>query len=117
MYEGGLTISIVGMALALLVVIGGTIRPVLPKTMEQHMGRQDITSAEDFAAWMQRMNLSITAAAEQLGRKRATLSRYLKGITDLPQSVAHHASIIEAARHGQPFPSRSYGRPGQAAAA
>jgi IS30 family transposase len=85
--------------------------------MEQHMARNDITSAEDFQAWMSRMNLSITAAAEQLGRKRATLSRYLKGITDLPQSVAHHAAIIEAARQGQPFPDRRCGRPGQAVAA
>jgi hypothetical protein len=85
--------------------------------MEQHMARHDITSAEDFQAWMRRMNLSITAAAEQLGRKRATLARYLNGITDLPQSVAHHATIIEAARQGQPFPSRRCARPGQAVAA
>jgi hypothetical protein len=56
------------------------------------------------------MNLSLTAAAEQLGRKRATIARYVNGITELPESVAHHAAIIEAARRGAPFPSRSCSR-------
>ncbi len=71
----------------------------------------DIRTAEDLAAWMKRMNLSLTAAAEQLGRKRATISRYVNGITDLPESVAHHAAIIEAARRGQPFAPRVGRRP------
>ena len=74
------------------------------------MARNDISTAEDLAAWMRRMNLSLTAAAEQLGRKRATIARYVNGITELPESVAHHASIIEAARRGQPFPARSCSR-------
>jgi transcriptional regulator with XRE-family HTH domain len=78
------------------------------------MALTDISNAEDLAAWMKRMNLSLTAAAEQLGRKRATISRYINGITDLPQSVAHHAAIIEAARRGQPFPNRDYSRRVQA---
>jgi predicted transcriptional regulator len=66
-----------------------------------------IRSPEDLADWMRRMNLSITGAAEQLGRKRATISRYVNGITALPESVAHHASVIEAARDGRPFQPRS----------
>jgi predicted transcriptional regulator len=66
-----------------------------------------IRSPEDLADWMRRMNLSISAAAEQLGRKRATISRYVNGITALPESVAHHAAVIEAARDGQPFQPRS----------
>jgi len=74
------------------------------------MALNDISNAEDLAAWMKRMNLSLTAAAEQLGRKRATIARYINGITDLPQSVAHHAAIIEAARRGQPFPNRNCSR-------
>jgi hypothetical protein len=74
---------------------------------EIKMALNDISNAEELAAWMKRMNLSLTAAAEQLGRKRATISRYVNGITELPQSVAHHAAVIEAARRGQPFPSRN----------
>ena len=63
----------------------------------------EIRTPEDLADWMRRMNLSLTAAAEQLGRKRATIARYVNGITALPESVAHHAAVIEAAREGQPF--------------
>ena len=70
------------------------------------MALNDIRTAEELSAWMKRMNLSLTSAAEQLGRKRATIARYVNGITDLPESVAHHAAIIEAARSGQPFESR-----------
>ncbi|GGF27629.1 hypothetical protein GCM10011611_37070 [Aliidongia dinghuensis] len=70
------------------------------------MSLNNIRTAEELAAWMKRMNLSLTSAAEQLGRKRATIARYVNGITDLPESVARHASIIEAARGGQPFESR-----------
>jgi hypothetical protein len=70
---------------------------------EINMALQPIRSPEDLAEWMRRMNLSLTAAAEQLGRKRATISRYVNGITALPESVAHHAAIIEAARQGEPF--------------
>jgi len=66
----------------------------------------DISTAEELAAWMKRMNLSLTAAAEQLGRKRATISRYIKGETSLPESVARHAAVIEAARSGRPFDAR-----------
>jgi predicted transcriptional regulator len=66
-----------------------------------------IRGPEDLADWMRRMNLSISAAAEQLGRKRATISRYVNGITALPESVAHHAAVIEAARDGQPFQPRN----------
>ncbi|HEV2674639.1 MAG TPA: hypothetical protein VGV37_08860 [Aliidongia sp.] len=70
------------------------------------MVRNDIRTAQELAAWMKRMNLSLTSAAEQLGRKRATIARYVNGITDLPESVARHAAVIEAARSGQPFESR-----------
>jgi hypothetical protein len=70
------------------------------------MALQPIRSPEDLAEWMRRMNLSLTAAAEHLGRKRATISRYVNGITALPESVAHHAAVIEAARQGVPFLSR-----------
>jgi transcriptional regulator with XRE-family HTH domain len=78
------------------------------------MALNEIENAEDLAAWMKRMNLSLTAAAEQLGRKRATIARYVNGITELPESVAHHAAIIEAARRGQPFPNRTFSRNVQA---
>lgn len=67
------------------------------------MSLAQIRTPEDLADWMRRMNLSLTAAAEQLGRKRATIARYVNGITALPESVAHHAAVIEAAREGQPF--------------
>jgi len=70
------------------------------------MALNNIRTAEELAAWMKRMNLSLTSAAEKLGRKRATIARYVNGITDLPESVARHASIIEAARNGQPFEGR-----------
>ncbi|HLZ68176.1 MAG TPA: hypothetical protein VKQ29_18275 [Aliidongia sp.] len=70
------------------------------------MALNDIRTAEELSAWMKRMNLSLTSAAEQLGRKRATIARYVNGITDLPESVARHAAVIEAARGGQPFESR-----------
>lgn len=69
-------------------------------------GLIEICSAEDLAAWMRRMNLSLTAAADQLGRKRATISRYIKGESEIPESICRHASIIEAARRGQPFVKR-----------
>ncbi|HTH96825.1 MAG TPA: helix-turn-helix domain-containing protein [Stellaceae bacterium] len=69
-------------------------------------GLVDIATAEELAAWMKRMNLSLTAAAEQLGRKRATIARYIKGETPLPESVARHAAVIEAARNGRPFDTR-----------
>ena len=69
-------------------------------------GLIEIASAEDLSAWMRRMNLSLTAAADQLGRKRATISRYIKGESDIPESICRHASIIEAARRGQPFVKR-----------
>ena len=81
------------------------------------MALADIANAEDLAAWMKRMNLTLTGAAEQLGRKRATIARYVNGITELPQAVAHHAAIIEAARRGQPFPTRGYSRRVQSEAA
>jgi IS30 family transposase len=69
-------------------------------------GLIEIASAEDLAAWMRRMNLSLTAAADQLGRKRATISRYIKGESDIPESICRHASVIEAARRGKPFRKR-----------
>jgi transcriptional regulator with XRE-family HTH domain len=69
-------------------------------------GLVDIATAEELAAWMKRMNLSLTAAAEQLGRKRATIARYIKGETALPESVARQAAVIEAARCGRPFDGR-----------
>lgn len=69
-------------------------------------GLIEISSADDLAAWMRRMNLSLTAAADQLGRKRATISRYIKGESEIPESICRHASIIEAARRGQPFVKR-----------
>ena len=81
------------------------------------MALNDIRTAEELSAWMKRMNLTLTAAAEQLGRKRATIARYVNGITELPQSVAHHAAIIEAARCGQPFPRRTCSRGAQTSAA
>lgn len=70
------------------------------------MALNDIRTAEELSAWMKRMNLSLTSAAEQLGRKRATIARYVNGITDLPESVARHAAVIEASRSGQPFENR-----------
>ena len=69
-------------------------------------GLIEIASAEDLAAWMRRMNLSLTAAADQLGRKRATISRYIKGESELPESICRHAAVIEAARRGRPFMKR-----------
>jgi DNA-binding CsgD family transcriptional regulator len=75
------------------------------------MAIAQIDTAEDLAAWMERMNLSLTAAAIQLGRKRATISGYINGLTEMPQSVGRHAAIIEAARHGRPFPGRPIPRP------
>jgi transcriptional regulator with XRE-family HTH domain len=78
------------------------------------MALNHIRTAEELAAWMKRMNLSLTSAAEQLGRKRATIARYVNGITDLPESVARHASVIEAARGGQPFEGRMVRRPERA---
>ena len=77
----------------------------------------DIADGEGLAAWMKRMNLSLTAAAEQLGRKRATIARYVNGITDLPESVARHAAVIEASRSGQPFENRMARRSGRSAMA
>jgi len=79
------------------------------------MTLNEIRTAEDLALWMRRMNLSLTAAAEQLGRKRATIARYVNGVTALPESVARHAAVIEAARCGQPFQTRAYRRVGTAA--
>jgi len=70
-----------------------------------------IETAEDLAAWMKRMNLTLTAAATQLGRKRATISGYINGLTEMPQSIGRHAAIIEASRRGQPFPGRPAVRP------
>lgn len=63
----------------------------------------EISSPEELAAWMRRMNLTLTAAAEHLGRKRATIARYVKGETELPESIARQAAVIEAARRGRPF--------------
>ena len=79
------------------------------------MALNDIRTAEELSAWMKRMNLSLTSAAEQLGRKRATIARYVNGITDLPESVARHAAVIEAARSGQPFERRMARRPNRPA--
>ncbi len=75
------------------------------------MAIAQIETAEDLAAWMKRMNLTLTAAATQLGRKRATISGYINGLTEMPQSVGRHAAIIEASRRGQPFPGRPAVRP------
>jgi hypothetical protein len=72
-------------------------------------GLVEISTADELAAWMKRMNLSLTAAAEQLGRKRATIARYVRGETALPESVARHAAVIEAARRGRPFLARRRG--------
>ncbi|HTH97308.1 MAG TPA: helix-turn-helix transcriptional regulator [Stellaceae bacterium] len=69
-------------------------------------GLVDISTAEDLAAWLKRMNLSVSAAADHLGRKRATIARYINGESDLPESVGRMAAVIEAARHGKPFESR-----------
>ena len=73
----------------------------------------EIACAADLAAWMRRMNLSVTAAADQLGRKRATISRYIKGETPIPERICRQASVIEAARQGRPFRKQdrvSYGQ-------
>jgi hypothetical protein len=77
-----------------------------PRPSESDMALAQIDTADDLAAWMRRMNLTLTAAAAQLGRKRATISGYINGATAMPQSVGRHAAIIEAARGGQPFPGR-----------
>jgi len=58
---------------------------------------------------MRRMNLTATGAGRELGVKRATLSRYLRGLTTLPQRVCHDAAVIEAARSGQPFETPKIG--------
>lgn len=73
-----------------------------------------IESADDLNAWMRRMNLTVTAAANLLGRKRATISRYMKGESDIPESICRHASIIEAARRGRPFIKRDLAAAGHA---
>ncbi|HTH97305.1 MAG TPA: helix-turn-helix transcriptional regulator [Stellaceae bacterium] len=69
-------------------------------------GLAEISTAEDLAAWLKRMNLSISAAAEHLGRKRATIARYLNGETEMPESVGRMAAVVEAARRGKPFENR-----------
>ena len=81
------------------------------------MALNDIRTAEELSAWMKRMNLSLTSAAEQLGRKRGTIARYVNGITDLPESVARHAAVIEASRSGQPFENRMVRRSSRSAMA
>ena len=81
------------------------------------MALNDIRTAEELSAWMKRMNLSLTSAAEQLGRKRATIARYVNGITDVPESVARHAAVIEASRSGQPFENRMARRSNRSAMA
>ena len=54
-----------------------------------------IDTAEDLIAWMRRMNLTLTAAAAQLGRKRATISGYVNGLTMLEQGAVSGAVLIE----------------------
>ena len=73
----------------------------------------DIDSAEDLNAWMRRMNLTVTAAANLLGRKRGTISKYVKGESDIPESICRQASIIEAARRGRPFVKRDLAAAGR----
>ncbi len=66
----------------------------------------DISSPEDFIAWMKRMNLSVTAVAQHLGRKRSTITKYINGESELPESLCRHAAVIEASRRGKPFTNR-----------
>jgi hypothetical protein len=59
----------------------------------------DIDSAEDLAAWINRMNLSLPQAATRLGRQKSTILRYIGGKRDVPEKVARRAAAIEASRH------------------
>ena len=49
------------------------------------MALNDISSAEDLAAWMKRMNLSLTAAAEQLPVKLLLLDNQALGMVHAQQ--------------------------------
>lgn len=70
------------------------------------MARDEIDTAERLVAWMRRMNLTPTTAAEHLGHKRGTITRYANGTQPVPEHVARQAAIVEASRNGLPFESR-----------
>jgi hypothetical protein len=74
------------------------------------MALNEIDTAERLVAWMQRMNLTPTTAAEHLGHKRSTISRYANGTQPVPEHVARQAAIVEASRNGRPFGGRAINR-------
>ena len=74
------------------------------------MALNEIDTAERLVAWMQRMNLTPTTAAEHLGHKRSTISRYANGTQPVPEHVARLAAIVEASRSGRPFGNRTIKR-------
>jgi hypothetical protein len=71
------------------------------------MTLKGIDTAERLVAWMRRLNLTPTTAAEHLGHRRATITRYANGSRPVPEHVARLAAIVEASRSGRPFESRS----------
>jgi hypothetical protein len=66
-----------------------------------------IDTAERLVAWMRRLNLTPTTAAEHLGHRRATITRYIDGSRPVPEYVARLGAIVEASRSDRPFESRS----------
>jgi hypothetical protein len=71
------------------------------------MSLKGIDTAERLVAWMRRLNLTPTTAAEHLGHGRAAITRYANGSRPVPEHVARLAAIVEASRSGRPFESRS----------
>lgn len=81
-----------------------------PPGRKDNMVLNVIDTAERLVAWMQRMNLTPTTAAEHLGHKRATITRYANGTQRVPEHVARLAAIVEASRNGRPFEGRTMKR-------
>jgi len=76
------------------------------------MALNEIDTAERLVAWMRRMNLTPSSAAEHLGHKRTTITRYANGTQPVPEHVARQAMIVEASRNGRPFEGRTTKRAG-----
>lgn len=51
----------------------------------------------DLTAWMSRLGLSKSGAAERLGIARSTLDRYLSGRMPIPRLVALACSALDTA--------------------
>ncbi|HLZ67290.1 MAG TPA: hypothetical protein VKQ29_13740 [Aliidongia sp.] len=69
------------------------------------MAVNEIDTAEDFVAWMKRMNLTAASAAPHLGTYALTTLRYANGSKPLPDRTARQAAIVEVARSRRPFGS------------